>query len=467
MTRRARDCFHQKNGIGLKPALLILLILGCTNAAARAFTPRDLVSLSRVAHPAASRDGRWLVWEQRESDSMTNRVSRDLWRLDLARPHARAEKIVLPGNAHGSEPEFGLDGRLYFLSDRRAGKLAVWRIEPDGTAPEQVTGDYEIDGFRLSPRGDAILVWAVRPVGARTLADVQQAPSSTSEGVRIYDQLPIRFWDEWADGERSQLFVIPLVRGRAEGSGHAIEGSLIGDVPAKPAGGREEVGWSSDGRTVFFALREAGRIEPLSTNYDIFSAPADGSAPPVDETRQNEAIDTQPIVSPNGRWLAWLASKRSGYENDRQVLMLREFATSRTRAVTADWDRSIDTLHWRSDSSALYVTAQDGFDHPLFRVEAASGRVTRLTGAGHVGDLTLLPSGEVIYTLDTLTAPADLWRLDKRGNFMRLTAVNAKRLASRPISAVTKRLSAIRECLPTCSHSRPFNSVAKPREGSL
>ncbi len=46
-------------------------------------------------------------------------------------------------------------------------------------------------------------------------------------------------------------------------------------------GGGEEIDWSADGKTVFFALREAGRIEATSTNLDIFSAPADGSAAPT------------------------------------------------------------------------------------------------------------------------------------------------------------------------------------------
>mgnify|MGYP000312410296 CR=1 FL=1 len=33
-----------------------------------------------------------------------------------------------------------------------------------------------------------------------------------------------------------------------------------------PFGGGEEITFSPDGRTVYFTLREAGRIEPLSTS---------------------------------------------------------------------------------------------------------------------------------------------------------------------------------------------------------
>ena len=55
-----------------------------------------------------------------------------------------------------------------------------------------------------------------------------------------------------------------------------MTGNLVGDTPSKPFGGGEEIALSPDGRTVYFALREAGRIEPTSTNLDIFAAPADG-----------------------------------------------------------------------------------------------------------------------------------------------------------------------------------------------
>jgi dipeptidyl aminopeptidase/acylaminoacyl peptidase len=293
---------------------------------------------------------------------------------------------------------------------------------------EQVTGDYDVEGFRLSPRGDAILVWANRPVGAHTLADVRPPPATSRGSARIYDQLPVRFWNEWSDGQRSQLFVMSLAGGHAEGSGHAIEGALVGDVPSKPSGGREELAWSPDGRTIYFSLREAGRIEPMSTNFDIFSAPADGSAPPTNLTGENKAIDTQPAVSPDGRWLAWLATTRPGYENDREVLMVRELVNGQTRALTGQWDRTVDALKWLPDSSALYVTAQDGIDHSLFRVSVGDGRIERLTGGGYVSDLATSPTGAALYVLDSLTAPADIWRLDKGGEPVRMTAANAMRL---------------------------------------
>jgi len=218
----------------------------------------------------------------------------------------------------------------------------------DGSAPTRVTGDYDLSGFEVSPTGDAILVWADRPVGATSLDGVAPAPPGPGSG-RVYEHLFVRHWNRWSDGLRSQLFVIPMRNGQATGGGRGIAPQLLGDVPSKPGGGSDEIAWSADGHSVFFALRQAGRIEPLSENFDLFEAAADGTTPASDLTPRNKAIDTHPTTSPDGRWLAWTATARPGYENDRHVVWLRDLATGKVRSLTERWDRSVDSLRWASD----------------------------------------------------------------------------------------------------------------------
>src|SRR5207249_12129160 len=133
-----------------------------------------------------------------------------------------------------------------------------------------------------------------------------------------------RRWEPWATpGVKSRLFAFPVAAGKLAGAGVPIEGRLVGDTPSKPFGGGEELAFSPDGKTLYFALREAGRIEPLSTNLDIFATPSDGSAPPVNLTDANDATDNLPAVSPDGRTLAYFAMARPGYEADRPALLLR------------------------------------------------------------------------------------------------------------------------------------------------
>ncbi|MEH3107708.1 MAG: S9 family peptidase [Sphingomonas fennica] len=415
--------------IALAAAALVV-----TPLAARPLTPADLAGLSRIAAPAVSPDGRWLVWQQRETDLAANRGRQDLWRLDLKAKGAAPQKFASVADANETAPAFAKDGSVWFLSDK-GGEGAVWRATMDGRAAPVTAAGLGIGGFRLSPAGDRLLVWADRKPGATGLVPVKEEKPAGS--ARTYDRLFVRHWDSWADGTRSQLFVLPVAGGRATGPGVALAPELVGDSPSKPFGDEAEVAWSPDGRIVYFALREAGRIEPLSTNLDIFAVPADGSSAPVNLTAANRATDNFPAVSPDGRWLAYAAMARPGYESDRMVLHVRDLATGQVRALTDKWDRSVESIAWAPGSASLYVTSHDTLDVALFRVDLADGRVHRMSGAGTVGAVRPVAGG-VVYTKDSLTAPADLYRMDDRARETRLTSVNAGKLAGIDMPVATR-----------------------------
>lgn len=392
-------------------------------AVARQITIDDVTMLSRVGAPAASKDGRWLVWSQRETDLSGNRGRFDLWRLDLTRPGGVPARLVADPEVNETDPQI-VGNTVYYAADD-----AIWSVPVTGGTPRRLTSfKGGFNGFRVAPTGNRVVVWADRRPGAPTLEPAMEKKDANAGSARTYDRMFVRHWDIWADGTRSQLFVLPLGAAGAPGNGVAITGALIGDTPSKPFGGAEEVAWSPDGRTVFFALREAGRIEPLSTNLDIFAAPADGSAPPVNLTAGNKATDTQPVVSPDGRRLAYLAMRRPGYEADRYVLTIRDLATGRTTSLTERWDRSVGSVQWAPDSRSLYVTAEDTQENPLWRVDAQTGAVRRLTQEGNVSGVAVTERGAVL-AINSLTEPDDFYRVVEGGAPERLTSVNAAKLA--------------------------------------
>ncbi len=414
------------------PLLALGLAAGIGAAAhARPLTINDVASLSRIGGADVSPDGRWLVWDQRETDMAANKGRTDLWRLDLTKKGAMPVKLAADPALNESAPAFSPDGQWVFFTAGKDGKTALWRVAVAGGTPELVA-DQDISGFRIAPTGDKLLVWADRPVGATSLA--AEKPEGKGGSARTYDGYFVRHWDTWADGQRSQIFVLPLNGGKAIGDGIAIGGALVGDTPSKPFGDGAEIAWSRDGKTVYFTLREAGSTEPLSTNLDIFAAPADGSAAPTNLTDANDGTDTQPTVSPDGKWLAYVAMKRPTYEADRQVIQLRNLATGATRALTEGWDRSVGSLAWSRDGRTLYVTAQDTGDDPVFAVDVSTGKPTRLTGEGAAGTVLPTPKGYV-YTLNSITAPSDFY-LGGGRKAARLTAVNKDKLAGIDMPAV-------------------------------
>jgi dipeptidyl aminopeptidase/acylaminoacyl peptidase len=401
--------------------------LASSPAAARPMTAVDLQSMHRLGSPDVSPDGRWVAFTVSSTDWDKNKRVNTLNLLDLTRAGAQPQPIA--GAAKGHDAVFAADGLLWFLMPvGEQDQLFRMRI---GGKPVQVSrfkGD--IGGFKIAPSGDRVAVWADRDLRCADLNCAALPKKPKTGSGRTYDMLFVRHWDTWAEpGVRSRLFTFPVAAGKLAGAGVPIEGGLVGDTPSKPFGGGEEIAFSPDGRTVYFALREAGRTEELSTNLDIFAAPADGSAPPINLTAANRATDTLPTMSPDGRTLAYVAMARPGYEADRQVLMLRDLASGQVRPLTQGWDRSVGSIEWAKDGKSLLVTAEDTLEGPVFRVDAATGKVTRLTSDGNYGNVLSLADGGAIATMNNIMAPDDLYRLDPRGGPTKLTDLNRDLLA--------------------------------------
>ena len=390
-------------------------------------TATDMHMMHRLGAPEVSRDGHWAVFTISDTDLDKNKRNNRLYLLDLTRPGSTPQLIAAAAKGH--DAVFGPDNAIWFLMGVDD-QDQLFRM-PVGGAPLRASNfKGDIGGFKLAPSGDQVVVWADRDLRCADLICAGLPDKPKTGSARIYDQLFIRHWDTWATpGVKSRLFGFAVAGGKLAGAGVPLTGALVGDTPSKPFGGGEELSFSPDGRTLYFALREAGRIEPLSTNLDIFATPTDGSVPPVNLTDANDATDNLPTVSPDGRTLAYFAMARPAYEADRQVLMLCDLASGQTRPLTQSWDRSVGSIAWAADGRSLLVTAEDTLEQPVFSVDAATGKVTRLTGDGNFGNVHPLPGGGAIATMNSIRAPDDLYRLDPRGRVTQLTNVNRDLLA--------------------------------------
>ncbi|MBB5706229.1 alpha/beta hydrolase family protein [Sphingopyxis panaciterrulae] len=421
-------------------AIALAAALSATPALARPMTEVDLATMNRVAAPAASPDGRWLVYQVTETAPETYKRSTGLWIIDRTAKSGKPAHIADAAGKNESAPAFGPDGLLYFVSDA-AGSDQVWRVAvgPDAGAATQVTDEkVDVAGFKLSPDGTRLLVWGDVPRECTSFGcDAKDKGALVGPGSgRLYKDGVgfVRHWDQWeTPGSYSRPFVFDLKDGKAT-AGRAIDGGLIGDTPSKPFGGGEELAWGADSRTVYFALRKADRDEPRSTNLDIYQAKVDACIAPINLTEANQATDTLPAISPDGQWLAYGAMARPGYESDRMVLMLRNLENGETRKLTEAWDRSVGSIAWAPDGKSLYVTAQEVLDTPVFRVDAASGKVERLKASndateGHIGEVTPLADGGLLYARNSVLLPTDVYIRDAKGKVTQFTHANAATLA--------------------------------------
>ena len=405
----------------LLAATVAAAALVSTPSVARPMTATDMHMMHRLGAPSVSPDGRTAIFTLSTTDLAANKRNNPLMMLDLTRPAAPRPIPGLTAGAH--DATFAADGAIWYLAPVK-GRDQLHRMVPGGRPSVMSDFGADISGFKVSADRSRVIVWA----DTRDCPDLACAatsfPAEPAGSGREYDRMFVRHWDTWVEpGVKSRIYSFPVVAGRL-GKEARVTGALDGDTPSKPFGGGEEIAMSADGRTVYFALREAGRIEPTSTNLDIFMAPADGSAQPVNLTAPNGGTDTLPTLSPDGRTLAYVSMARAGYEADRQVIMLRDLATGTVRALTGKWDRSAGSLAWAKDGRSLMITAEDTMEAPIWAVDVASGQVTRLTADGHAGNVIPMPGGGAIFTQNSILAPDDLFRVTSRGVIGRLTDVN-------------------------------------------
>ena len=391
------------------------------------FSAQDMVAMQRLSDIEVSPDGKRVVYSLRSTDMNANKGRTDLWLLELGKLRAKPRQLT-DNPANEGSAQWSSDGsQIYFLSER-SGNPQVWRIAPSGGGAAQVTRlPLEVGSFRISPKGDRLLVSLETFVDCVDLActadRLRKSQNHIATGV-LHERVFARHWDSWSDGRRSQLYSILLdEQGMAGLPPVNLTAGLDGDVPGKPFGGREDYAFSPDGATVAFSIRIAAQGEPWTTNFDVYSVSVAGGTA-INLTAANPASDTQPAFSPDGARLAYLAMDRPGYEADRQRLMVMNLKTAETRPLTQNWDRSIDSFAWSRDARTLFATAHHLGQMPLWTIDAASGRASAITGSGSVEGFSV-GADRITYAANDLANPTDLYSVAfTGGKATQLTHIN-------------------------------------------
>lgn len=402
-----------------------------TPAKADIFTAKDMASLDRLSDPRVSPDGRYVLYSVRTMDYPANRASMSLWVADLKTKMApRRLKISDGGAASG---RWSADGKtIYFTSSRAGGTEQVFKTDAQGeTATQVTTAPFDVQAYKVAQDGKTIVVaMAVFPDCADlAFTEARLAAKGTTKATGVvYDRLFVRHWDTWNDGTKNHLFAYGLdANGVAQGQPVALMKGFDGDSPTKPYGGDEDFTITPDSKTVAFSAKVAGKDEAWTTNFDIWSRPLDGSEKLQNLTAANKAWDAAPVFSPDGKWAAYRAMKRPGFEADRFGIMLRDVISGQERELAPGWDRSADAIAWSRDGKTIYATALDVGQGKLFAIDVKSGKVTVLTGDGHVTAFDVSPGG-MVYASDSLKSPSELFFLPTKGPAVKVASVSSEAL---------------------------------------
>lgn len=374
----------------------------------RAFTLEDLYRVTSIGGFAVSPDARAIVYVVGTTDLPRAKRTAKLWMADADGANARQ---ITFGAGNESEPSFSPDGKWLAFVSTRDGSAQLYVLPVAGGEARKVTS---------VSTGVSAIVWSPDSKSVAFASDVypecgaddgcnKKIADQWGEGplkAHMADALLYRHWTDWKDGKRTHVLLVDV-------AGGAVRDLTPGDAdtPAFSLGGPAQFAFSPDGAELVVESKRV-KDEALSTNNDLFALSLAAKAPePKNLTAQNAAFDGSPEYSPDGRYLAYRVQAQPGYESDLFRLALYDRQAGTSRVLTEAFRNWIDDFQWTPDSKALVFQAQVEGVTPLYRLEVATGAITKVLEHATIDHFELVAGGkDVIFTSRSVGRPVEMYR---------------------------------------------------------
>ncbi len=392
----------------MRTALLFMASMALL--ASRPLQVDDLFKVKKVTDPQLSAAGT-LAYQVGTVDFAANKTMNRVW----FKPVGGEAKELDLGTGSQTRPRFSPDGKR--LAYQSGGQ--VWLVDLGTKEKKQLT---KLSGGAIgqtwSPDGKWVAFLSTTVPSGHEAENVAylKAKAESKVGGRLYTTLSYRHWNEWKDAKQvSHLFVVP-----ADGSA-APRDLTVGfttDVPnyADVSAG-DGYAWAPDSKALAF---ESAPDQPkaTTTNGEIYEVGVGGGS--IKKRSDNPAMDNSPRYSPDGRYLAWRAQRRPGFEADTWELWVMDRVTEKIVRTTQAFDQSFGDYQWQG--ADLVGTCERQGHTDLFRWDGKT--VQRLSTDLHVEGFALAQDQAVV-TSTSLTTPPDLYTLDlKTGKTARASKHN-------------------------------------------
>ncbi len=383
------------------------------------FSALDVFELEYANDPQISPSGREIVYVRTSNDIMTDKARKNLWLVDVA---SSQQRPLLSGRDNFSMPRWSPAGdRLAYLSNAEGSNQLYVRWMDSGDSALVSNLPKSPSHVTWSPDGRWLAFLMFVPEQSAPLAKMPAKPKGAewSEDVKQIDALIYRSdGNGYLEQGTKQVFVIPAEGGSPR---QLTSGHFDHDGP---------LAWSKDGQQIFFSTSREADWEYDPQESDIYAVNVNSGA--LKRYTDRKGPDGSPVLSPNGRYLAYLGhdERMTGYNNNQLYVLDLEDGSS--KLISGDFDRSIQSPQWSDDGKSIWFRYED----------VGTLRMARFELRGRLHQTDLRPSGlnlgrpyaggvfdvgtddALVYTGGDTASPADLMFSKGGAKPKRLTALN-------------------------------------------
>jgi dipeptidyl aminopeptidase/acylaminoacyl peptidase len=392
-------------------------------------TAMDEFQIQTGTDPQISPDGKKIVYVRRFADPMTDRRYANLWMINA---DGSDHRPLTTGNRNDISPRWSPDGsRLAYLSDADGKQQIYVRWMDTGQTARVTNLDQSPDAINWSPDGKMLSFSALVLGKGPHLADLPAPPAGAkwADPPTAYDRLVYRFNGVgYLKPGYMQVFIVSADGGSPR---QVSNGNF-------PNGGNEfgpsRASWTPDGKFLIVSVNRHAESDHAFFDDEVYEfSVADGS---LRALTNRKGPDNAPVVSPNGKWIAYTGydDRYQGHQTTQLYLMNREGSGS--RSLSEKLDRDIADAQWAPDNSGVYFRYDEQGDSKIgfYSTDGAFKKVTdhlaSTTNAGGNGSFSIARNGTIAYTYGRTDIPGDIATLTS-GAMKVLTSLNQELLAQK------------------------------------
>lgn len=336
-------------------------------------TPEVMMSLGRVGGVELSPDKQKILYGVTYVSIPENKSNRELFVMNI--DGSDKKQITRTPKSEQNAVWFQNGEKIAFLSTE-SGNSQLWVMNADGSQRVQISNQENgIDGFVISPDETKIVFFSNIKYGQRASDLYPDLPKATG---RVIDDLMYKHWDEWVESIPHPFVADFNGKDEIKNISDIMEGEPY-EAPMKPFGGTDDFAWTPDSKNIVYTSRKKqGKEYSLSTNSDIYIYNIE-SKNARNLTEGMMGYDTNPRISPDGHYMAWMSMERDGYESDKNRLFILDLQSGEKRYLTDEFDYSLDQLVWAENSKDIYFLSVVQGTEQIFKINVESKKIDQIT----------------------------------------------------------------------------------------